>query len=90
MYDGINIGDCSQYLYEGMHVHRCHFTVCMLDTDDVDYGLYTRECFACKYCFGCVGLRNKSYCILNKQYTKEEYETLVPRIIAHMRETGEW
>ncbi|EKD44623.1 MAG: hypothetical protein ACD_71C00072G0001, partial [uncultured bacterium (gcode 4)] len=40
--------------------------------------------------FGCIGLRNKSYCILNKQYTKEEYETLVPKIIEHMKKTGEW
>jgi len=36
--------------------------------------------------FGCVGLRNKQYCILNKQYAKEEYEELVPKIIAHMNE----
>ncbi len=35
-------------------------------------------------CFGCVGLQNKSYCILNKQYTKEEYEALVPKIIEQM------
>ncbi len=41
-------------------------------------------------CFGCVGLRESSYCILNKQYTKEEYEALVPRIIEHMKQTGEW
>lgn len=41
-------------------------------------------------CFGCVGLRNAKYCILNKQYTKEEYEKLVPKIIEHMKETGEW
>jgi hypothetical protein len=37
--------------------------------------------------FLCVGLRNKSYCILNKQYTKEEYEELVPRIIEKMMTT---
>lgn len=37
-----------------------------------------------KNLFGCVGLRNKQYCILNRQYTKEEYEKLVPRIIEHM------
>ena len=37
-------------------------------------------------CFGCVGLRNKQYCILNKQYTKEEYEKLVSKIIQHMNE----
>jgi len=33
-----------------------------------------------------VGLRKKGYCILNKQYSKEEYEALVPRIISHMNE----
>ena len=41
-------------------------------------------------CFGCIGLRQKKYCILNKQYTKEEYEELVPKIIEHMKKTGEW
>lgn len=44
----------------------------------------------CVYCgsssdlFGCVGIRNKQHCILNKQYTKEEYEKLVPKILEHM------
>ncbi len=36
--------------------------------------------------FACIGLRNKSYCILNKQYTKEQYEELVPKIIQHMND----
>ena len=40
----------------------------------------------CQNCFACIGLRNKSYCILNKQYTKEQYEELVPRIIKHMND----
>ena len=34
--------------------------------------------------FGCISLRGKSYCVLNKQCTKEEYEKLTPRIIEHM------
>lgn len=51
---------------------------------------YCDTCISCSFCFGCIGLRNKSYCILNKQYTKEEYEQLVPRIIEHMMTTGEW
>ena len=38
----------------------------------------------CSNCFGCIGLRNKQYCILNKQYTKDEYEELIPKIIKHM------
>jgi len=41
-------------------------------------------------CFGCVGLKRSTYCILNKQYTKEEYETLVPKIIEHMKVGQEW
>lgn len=34
--------------------------------------------------FGCVGLIQKQYCIFNKQYSKEEYERLLPKIIKHM------
>jgi hypothetical protein len=41
-------------------------------------------CVNCSNIFGCVGLKNKKYCILNKQYTKEQYEELVPKIIKHM------
>ena len=44
----------------------------------------------CNDCFGCIGLKNKQYCILNKQYTKEEYEDLVPKIIEKMKKTQEW
>ena len=47
---------------------------------------YNEECHECKNIFGCEGLRKKKYCILNKQYTKEEYEKLVPKIIKHMND----
>lgn len=43
-----------------------------------------------KNCFGVCGLHKGEYCILNKKYTREEYENLVPRIIEHMQKTGEW
>ena len=43
-----------------------------------------------KNCFGCCSLKHKQYCILNKQYSKEEYEELIVKIIEHMKETGEW
>ena len=57
---------------------------------NIQYVLYSDSCSSSNHLFGCIGLRNKSYCILNKQYTKEEYEVLVPRIIEHMMKTGEW
>jgi hypothetical protein len=40
----------------------------------------------CHNCFGCNHIHNKEYCILNKQYSKEEYEALVPKIIQHMKD----
>ena len=52
--------------------------------------MYTDECFGSDHLFGCIGLKKKSYCILNKQYGKEEYESLVSRLIHHMKKTGEW
>jgi hypothetical protein len=48
---------------------------------DIQYSIY---CYSSSDLFGCVGLRNKQYCILNKQYTKEEYEALLPKVIGHM------
>ncbi len=38
--------------------------------------------------FWCVWLRDKQYCIFNKQYTKEQYEELVPKIIEHMKKVS--
>ncbi|MFA6352822.1 MAG: hypothetical protein WCW90_01080 [Candidatus Paceibacterota bacterium] len=36
--------------------------------------------------FGSISLKNKKYCILNKQYTKEEYENLLPKIKEQMNQ----
>lgn len=38
----------------------------------------------CSFCLGCVWLRNKSYCILNTQYTKDEWLRLVDQIFSQM------
>lgn len=40
--------------------------------------------------FGCVGVKDKKFCIFNKQYSEEEYKMLRDKIIAHMKEAGEW
>ncbi len=55
-----------------------------------DNSYYCDHCMDGKNLFGCVWVHNNSkYCILNKQYTKEEYEELVPKIIEHMKSTWE-
>ncbi len=50
---------------------------------DMEYAVGNSNCH---HIFACVGLRHKKYCIFNKQYTKEEYEKMVPKIKRHMNE----
>jgi len=59
-------------------------------TYQCDHLLYCDNCHGCSECFGCIGLKQKKFCILNKQYTEQEYRALVPKIIAAMRAKGEW
>jgi len=53
---------------------------------DCYYSIYLINC---KHCFWCVGLKDKEYCILNKQYTPDTYEQEVVKIIKHMQSTWE-
>lgn len=72
----------------GDNVYNLKF--CSSCTTNVSNCTYCYMLTSCSDCFGCVGLKKKKYCIFNKQYTKEEYEALVPKIIEHMKKTGEW
>ncbi len=45
---------------------------------------YSDTCENSHDLFGCVGLNKKEYCILNKQYSKEEYSILISKIIENM------
>ena len=47
---------------------------------------YSDLCHSASYLFGCVGIRNKKYCVLNRRYSQEEYEKLIPKIIQHMND----
>ena len=50
--------------------------------------LYCFDIRNCKDCIGCVGLKNGKYFILNKEYTKEEYEKIREHIIKELSELG--
>ncbi len=84
-YDGYGVGVNAELLYEavdsGIDGARYVVAVYTYGCHDVHY---TYCCHGSSHLFGCVGLRNKQYCIFNKQYSKEEYERLVPRIIEQM------
>ncbi len=87
-YDGV--GCNGELMYElsdagavGRTCSNTFFSVAVTNSIDVQY---SHSIKGCSHVFGCVGLRDKQYCILNKQYTKEEYEKLIPKIIAQMND----
>lgn len=87
-YWGENIELC----YEGCIIGRNSYNLLFsYESYNNAYNLiYCDSCRGGKHLFGCVSLKRNEYCILNKQYSKEEYEKLVPKIIEHMKKTGEW
>ena len=98
-YDSAELKDCfdtyeagfnCELQYESHACNRGQSLIACSISYDVNNCSYCEMCHNSSNLFGCIGLRHKQYCILNKQYTKEEYESLMPQIIEHMRKTGEW
>lgn len=54
------------------------------------YILLSDNCHSSKNLCGCVSLRRNEYCILNKQYSKEEYERIAGQIIQSLIDAREW
>jgi len=52
--------------------------------------MYLTNCFHSANLFGCTGMKKNQYCILNKQYSKDDYSKLCLKLVNHMKETGEW
>ncbi|MFA6177551.1 MAG: hypothetical protein WC694_01495 [Candidatus Paceibacterota bacterium] len=50
----------------------------------------TSYCHSSKHLFGCCAIKHGQYCILNKEYSKEEYFKLRDKLIEHMKKTGEY
>ena len=76
----------SQESYEGVvmdHSQLNRFGLFSVKSQDIEYCHHSHNC---KHSFGCVGLRNTDYSILNKQYTKEEYYKMLEKIKKHMDE----
>lgn len=87
--DGYHVG-WSEATYEVYSPVRHSSTAFCSQTWDGSDNFYLDNCQSCSHCFGCCGLSHKKYCILNKQYSEEEYKTMLPRIVEHMKSTGEW
>jgi len=86
-YDYSYFGQNSEFMYESTWVgnicNNVKFAVWGYGNRETEY---TFACSGCQNVFGCVGLNKASYCIFNKQYTKEEYFSIVEKIKKQMDE----
>src|SRR3989344_3422310 len=67
--------------WSGWNMQHGYFCSSCYKSNNIEY------CFICQSdsnLFGCIGIRNGEYCILNKQYSKEEYLDLLPKIKEQM------
>ncbi len=85
-------GDNSEWIYNCVTTGiNCSNDICCIHTwNGSSNNTYCFLMAGASNNFGCVGLKQKKYCIFNKQYSKEEYENLRAKIIEHMQKTGEW
>jgi hypothetical protein len=82
--DHVGMGTTETYeLHSGFGDNRVFFSNRVYFSHDI---YYSDDCYNCEYLIGCISLRKKSYCIFNKQYTKEEYNILAPQILKQMKE----
>ncbi|MFH1769136.1 MAG: hypothetical protein ABH833_00520 [Parcubacteria group bacterium] len=68
-----NMKEC-EIMYESLDCLKCYgsaFLETCVNTHNCYFGF---ELHGCNDCFGCINLRNKSYCWFNEQLTKEEYK----------------
>lgn len=78
MYDSISMGKVENVLFSSSIIesHNVYYSRCVWNSADI---------------FGSTSIKNhQQYLILNKKYTREEYQMMVQKIIEHMKKTGEW
>lgn len=84
------LGDGTELCFNSLGVlgsYNCKCSFFIIESQDVEYSKFI---FSSKNIFGCMGLRHKEFCILNKQYTKDEYEKVRAQIVEDMKARGEW
>ncbi len=91
-YDVNDWGDPAELCYESITIGKGAYKVffsnnCWPECRELQY---CDSCANCQHCFGCVSLKDKKYCILNKQYGEAEYHALVSRIVEDMKQRGEY
>lgn len=85
VYDNSGFGFNAELVYEsawvGLNVYNLKHCFWNYNAHDLDY---CTGCHGSNNLFGCVGMRQGEFCILNRQYSEKEYHELVEKIKAQM------
>lgn len=76
----------SEMCFECIDCDKCNSCTYSIDCTSSTTCHYSALLISCSDCFGCVGLTNKKYCILNNQLTKEQYK----RAVRDIKRELEW
>lgn len=93
LYDGVRMEKCFDSTFSGdsalcyeiidsEYLFNCNFVVWSSHCRDSSY-LF--NCLGVDNCLGCVELLHKKYCILNRQFNKEEYEKESKQILEDLK-----
>ncbi|MBI3335225.1 MAG: hypothetical protein HY001_01890 [Candidatus Portnoybacteria bacterium] len=76
----------NEFVYESHAIPKNNYFIRFCDQcgESSSFLEYSSMCLSSQNLFGCVGVRGKKYCILNKQYSQSEYESLRKKVIEHM------
>jgi len=102
-YDSFGV-EYSKDIHDGSFIYygeNCHENIANSQSTNIFFSAITmsgssdlKYCFSCVNAahdsFGSVSLKKHGYTILNRQYSKEEYGKMLPKIIEHMKKTGEY
>lgn len=66
--------------YELVSCEKCYNSRYLYFSDNCVDSNFLYDCNNCTDCFGCVNLRNKSNCIFNVQYTRDEYKKQISEV----------
>ncbi|MFA5827189.1 MAG: hypothetical protein WC839_01660 [Candidatus Paceibacterota bacterium] len=89
--DVIDSRDCNNIYTKAERCYNVQGNLSSTNSISTVYPMYCHEvhysdsCYNCIDCFGCVGINKKKYHILNKEYSKEDYEKLKTEIIEQMK-----
>jgi len=68
---GVGLAELTYETFDtGIGNYRNLFTSVVYSSSDIEYSF---NCHGCDNLFGCIGVRTKKYCILNKQYSTDAY-----------------